>query len=64
MDLVSYTKIGLRWWWLILISVVLSATASYYYSQNLPKIYSAKSTLTVGSNIIENPNPDVYLKRA
>ena len=59
MDLVRYIKIGLRWWWLILISMALSATASYYYSQNLPKIYSAKSTLTVGSNIIENPNPDV-----
>jgi len=59
MDLMQYVKIGLRWWWLIFISVALSAGASYIFSQRLPKIYSAKVTLTVGSNIIDNPNPDL-----
>lgn len=59
MGLMQYIRIGLRWWWLILISVVLSAAASYYYSQQLPKIYSARATLTVGNNIIDDPNPDV-----
>jgi len=59
MTLVQYLRICLRWWWLLLISVVLSAAAAYLYSQQLPKIYSARVTLTVGSNIIENPNPDV-----
>lgn len=59
MEFMRYVRIGLRWWWLILISVVLSAAASYFYSQQLPKIYSARATLTVGSNIIDDPNPDV-----
>jgi succinoglycan biosynthesis transport protein ExoP len=59
MDLTRYFRLGLRWWWLIVISVVLSATASYIYSQRLPKIYSAKATITVGGNIIEELNPDV-----
>jgi succinoglycan biosynthesis transport protein ExoP len=59
MDLTKYFRLALRWWWLIAISVILSATASYIYSQRLPKIYSAQATLTVGSNIIEEINPDV-----
>ncbi len=59
MDLGRYLKIGLRWWWLILLSVALSATASYLYSERLPRIYAAKATLMVGNNIIEDPNPDV-----
>ncbi len=59
MDLSGYIKIGLRWWWLIAVSVILSATASYFYSQNMPKVYAARTTLMVGSNIIENPNPNL-----
>lgn len=59
MDLSSYLKIGLRWWWLVVLSVALSATASYFYSQSLPKVYAARTTLLVGSNIVENPNPDL-----
>lgn len=59
MDLSSYLKIVLRWWWLVALSVALSATASYFYSQGLPKIYAARTTLMVGSNIIDNPNPDL-----
>src|SRR5262245_14936419 len=59
MDLNRYFKIALRWWWLVLLSMVLSAGMSYWYSQRLPKIYSARVTLTVGTNILENPNPDL-----
>ena len=59
MDLSRYIKIGLRWWWLIVLSMVLSAGMSYLYSQRLPKIYSARATLAVGSNILDNPNPDL-----
>src|SRR5688572_28741760 len=59
MDLSRYIKIGLRWWWLVVLSMLLSAGMSYWYSQRLPKIYSARATLAVGSNILENPNPDL-----
>jgi polysaccharide biosynthesis transport protein len=59
MDLSRYIKIGLRWWWLVVLSMLLSAGMSYWYSQRLPKIYSARVTLAVGSNILENPNPDL-----
>jgi len=55
----QYLKIFLKWWWLVLACVVLSATTSYFYSQQLPKIYSARVTLTVGNNIIDDPNPDI-----
>lgn len=66
MDLSRYIKIGLRWWWLILISVVLSAVASYLYSENLPRIYAARTTLMVGASITESRNPnalDIDLSR-
>ncbi len=59
MDLGRYLKIAWRWWWLVALSVALSAMASYFYSQNLPKVYAARTTLMVGSNIIENPNPNL-----
>ncbi len=59
MDLGKYLKIGLGWWWLIVLSVALSATVSYVYSQRMPRIYAARTTLMVGSNIIQNPNPDM-----
>jgi len=58
MDIGRYLKIGLRWWWLILLSIMLSATASYFYSQRLPKIYAAKSSLLVGTSVIETLNPN------
>jgi capsular exopolysaccharide synthesis family protein len=56
MDLSRYFKMGLRWWWLMLISMALSAAASYFYSQDLPRIYSARTTLMVGTNITESSN--------
>lgn len=56
MDLSLYLKIGLRWWWLMLISMALSAVASYFYSQDLPRVYSARTTLMVGTNITESSN--------
>lgn len=59
MDLSRYIKIGLRWWWLVVLSMLLSAGMSYWYSQRLPKIYSARATLAVGSNLLEDPNPDL-----
>src|SRR4030095_3350281 len=59
MDISRYIKIAWRWWWLVLLSMLLSAGMSYWYSQRLPKIYSARATLAVGSNILENPNPDL-----
>jgi capsular exopolysaccharide synthesis family protein len=58
MDIGRYLKVGLRWWWLIILSVMLSATASYFYSQRLPKIYAAKSSLLVGTSVIETLNPN------
>ncbi len=58
MGIGSYLKIGLRWWWLILLSVALSGTASYMYSQRLPKVYAARTTLLVGSDITELRNPN------
>jgi capsular polysaccharide biosynthesis protein len=58
MDLGKYLKIGLRWWWLILFSVALSTVASYIYTQRLPKLYAARTTMMVGASIIENTNPN------
>lgn len=57
MDLGKYLKIGLRWSWLIVLSVALSATASYFYSQDQPKVYAARTTLLVGASVTENANP-------
>lgn len=58
MDLTRYLKIGLRWWWLMLLAVILSATASYFYSQQQPKVYAAKATLMVGSDVAKALNPN------
>jgi capsular exopolysaccharide synthesis family protein len=58
MDLGKYLKIGLRWWWLMLLSMALAATASYIYSQGQPRVYAARTTLMVGSSIIQNVNPN------
>lgn len=58
MDLGKYLKIGLRWWWLILLSMALSATASYFYSQDQPRVYAARTTLMVGASVIENTKPN------
>ncbi len=58
MGLKKYLNIGLRWWWLLLISAALSASASYIYSQRLPKVYAAKTTMVVGTSLIESNNPD------
>ncbi|MCL4295947.1 MAG: polysaccharide biosynthesis tyrosine autokinase [Anaerolineae bacterium] len=58
MDLGKYFKIGLRWWWLILLSMALSATASYFYSQDQPRVYAARTTLMVGASVIENTKPN------
>ncbi len=60
MELKRYLKIGLRWWWLMLFSVALSATASYIYSQRQPRIYAAKSSLMVGTSVVQTLNPDEH----
>lgn len=58
MDIFGYIKIGLRWWWLMLLCIGLSAAASYFYTQQQPKIYAAKATLSVGQSIVETLKPD------
>jgi capsular exopolysaccharide synthesis family protein len=58
MSLSRYFRIAFRWLWLVVVAVALSSTASYIYSQRLPKVYVAKSTVTVGSNFAEALNPD------
>lgn len=58
MDLGKYLKLILRWWWLILLSVALSATASYFYSQDQPRVYAARTSLMVGASVTENINPN------
>lgn len=42
----------------MLLSVALAGTASYIYSQRLPKIYAAKATLMVGASVVESLNPN------
>lgn len=58
MDLLKYLKLGLKWWWLAVLCVVLAAVSSYLYSERQPRIYASRTTIMVGSNILQNPDPN------
>jgi capsular exopolysaccharide synthesis family protein len=44
------------WWWLILLAAFLSGVTSYWVEDNSPDIYTARTTLIVGTTI-SLPNP-------
>jgi uncharacterized protein involved in exopolysaccharide biosynthesis len=56
MELHQYFQTIRKWLWLILLSTLVAVAASFIATRQQPSIYSAKTTLMIGSTI-ENPNP-------
>jgi capsular exopolysaccharide synthesis family protein len=56
MELRQYFNTVRKWLWLIVLATAVAALASFIATRQQPPIYSAKTTLVVGSTI-ENPNP-------
>ena len=57
MELRQYFNTIRKWLWLIALSTVIATTASFLATRSQPSIYSAKTTLIIGSTI-ENANPN------
>lgn len=45
-----------KWWWLLALSGILAAFSSALYSMQLPNVYSATTTIMVGT-ALSDPNP-------
>ena len=63
MELRQYFNTIRKWLWLILLATLVATVSSFIATRKQPPIYSAGTTLVVGSTI-ENPNPtgmDIYL---
>ncbi len=56
MELRQYFQTIRKWLWLILLSTLVAMAASFIATRQQPSVYSAKTTLMIGSTI-ENPNP-------
>lgn len=56
MEFRDYINPLLRWWWLIIVSGIIAGVSSYSFSQRLPPVYQARTTLLVGRSI-QDPNP-------
>jgi non-specific protein-tyrosine kinase len=57
MELKQYFAVLKRWAWLILLSTGLAAGISYQVSASLPHVYSATTTLMVGT-LLQSANPN------
>lgn len=57
MDTNAYIRPLLRWWRLIVIVTMLALVASAISALYQPKVYVSKTTLVIGTTIL-NPNPD------
>lgn len=47
----------LKWWWLLAISALLAAFSSAFYTMQQPLVYSATTTIMVGT-ALSDPNPN------
>jgi capsular exopolysaccharide synthesis family protein len=56
MEITRYLGMFWRWGWLIVLSTVLAAAISYAASSQMPKVYSATTTLMVGE-ALQDSNP-------
>lgn len=57
MELRDYFSIAWKWLWLILLSAGIAAGASYYVTQQQPRIYQASAKMLVGQSL-QNANPN------
>jgi capsular polysaccharide biosynthesis protein/Mrp family chromosome partitioning ATPase len=53
-----HLKLLQRWIWLLILIPILSTAAGYYFLQQQPTIYEAKTIIIIGPGI-DSPNPDL-----
>jgi capsular exopolysaccharide synthesis family protein len=57
MELKQYVSVLWRWSWLIVLATGLAAGISYQVASSLPRVYSATTTLLVGT-VLQSANPN------
>lgn len=57
MELKRYVAVLRRWAWLIVLTTVLAAAISYQVTSRLPSVYSATTTVMVGT-VLQSTNPN------
>jgi capsular exopolysaccharide synthesis family protein len=60
-ELKHYLSMLWRWWWLVVVATLLAGGISYWTTSQMPRIYSATTTLLVGQVLqAGNPNPQDF----
>ncbi len=65
MELKQYFGVIKKWWWLAVACVLIASVSSYLGTQQMPRIYSATTTLMVG-RALQQANPssqEIYLSQ-
>jgi len=65
MELKQYFGVIKKWWWLAVTCVLIASVSSYMGTQQMPRIYSATTTLMVGQ-ALQQANPssqEIYLSQ-
>ncbi len=65
MELKQYFGVIKKWWWLAVACVLIASVSSYLGTQQMPRIYSATTTLMVGQ-ALQQANPssqDIWLSQ-
>jgi succinoglycan biosynthesis transport protein ExoP len=52
----DYLSPLLKWWWLVVTAPMIAAVSAYFFAQQLPPVYQARTTLLIG-RAIQDPNP-------
>jgi non-specific protein-tyrosine kinase len=47
----------LKWWWLISATILVALVSYYMYIRSQPVVYQAQTTIMVGMDLIQDPNP-------
>lgn len=58
LELRDLTKPLLKWWWLIVATTLVALVSCYLFVQSQPAIYQARTTLIVGTGVLQDPNPN------
>ena len=58
MDIKDIVRPLRAWWWLILLAALVAGVTSFFVTRSQPQIYRTRTTLIVGANTIEDPNPN------
>ena len=65
MELKQYFGVIKKWWWLAVACVLIASGSSYLGTRQMPRIYSATTTLMVGQ-ALQQANPssqDIWLSQ-